>query len=104
MVDGHALDLVLDLDYRFPARDMLDGLRAVMCEDAGDLMREDAAEADGAAPGVVTVQAAGDTLGAVCETSFVDLWRELAWMNGERSKRRQGGVSDWEYLWVDGRS
>lgn len=55
MVDGHALDLVLDLDYRFPARDMLDGLRAVMCEDAGDLMREDAAEADGAAPGVVTV-------------------------------------------------
>ncbi len=51
-------------------------------EDAGDFVEEDAADAEGAAPGVVAVDAAGDALGAEGEAALVDLLRERACVRG----------------------
>lgn len=57
-----------------------------MCgEDARDLVQEDAADAEGAAPWVMTMDAPRDALRAEGEAALVDLLREWAWVcAGER--------------------
>lgn len=50
----------------------------VGCEDAGDFVQEDAADAERAAPRVVTMDAPGDALRAEGEAALVDLLRERA--------------------------
>ena len=78
VVQGRSLDLLLDLYNGIAAGDLLHSSRVVCGQDASDLMREDTAEANGAAPWVVSVNAAGDALRTEGEATLVDLWGEYA--------------------------
>ena len=78
MVHGRSLDLLLDLYNGIAAGDLLHRSRVVCGQDASDLMREDTAEANGAAPWVVSVDAAGDALRTESKATLVDLRGEHA--------------------------
>lgn len=110
MVDWLSLDLLLYLhDRLLLPRYMGDSLGTMAGKDAGDLVEEDTAEADGAAPRVAAVYAASDALGAIGEAALVYLWRKRTYGNvscgrrvripssrGDNETRTFGGFDDLE--------